>query len=227
MAWFPLPFGCRHSLLGSSCPAGEVPPSSQSAYQYPSLDLDPDEVSTFHMRQIRPGRVPPIPRGGGVHTTGQVPPVDACRFSAASPAPRYCQPSPGLTLTRSHQRFTRVHPSGLPLTCNPRMARESLGSTLSFAPRRYQRRTSRRGRALEHTPGATSSTTPPTSNDEPLNTCDLVSHHLESASRFDDHGPSTSPESLTEQALSLIYTPTTPFDLEAPGLTSLSTNQHA
>ena len=40
-----------------------------------------------------------------------------------------------------------IHPSGLPLACNPRMGREPSGFPLSFAPRRYQRRTSGRGRA--------------------------------------------------------------------------------
>jgi hypothetical protein len=34
---------------------------------------------------------------------------------------------PRLTLTRRHQGFTHVHPSGLPLTCDPRMEREPLG----------------------------------------------------------------------------------------------------
>ena len=51
-------------------------------------DPDQDGVSTFHMRKTRPGRVPPRSRGGGVHATGQMPPVAACRFAAASPAPR-------------------------------------------------------------------------------------------------------------------------------------------
>ncbi len=54
-----------------------------------------------------------------------------------------------------------------------------------------------------------------------------TSLHLESASRFGDHGPSTSPESPTGQALSLIYTPTTPPDLEASGLEPcLRTKRH-
>jgi hypothetical protein len=76
-------------FLSRPVPAGEIPPPSRSAYQGLRA-LDPDGVATFHMRQIRPGWVPPIPRGSGVHTTGKVPPVDACRFSAASPAPRSC-----------------------------------------------------------------------------------------------------------------------------------------
>jgi len=67
------------------------------------------------------------PGSGGVHATDQVPWVAACRFPAASS----CTPAtqsiyPGLTLTRRHQRFTRVHPSGLPLTRSPRMAQGPL-----------------------------------------------------------------------------------------------------
>lgn len=67
------------------------------------------------------------PGSGGVHATDQVPWVAACRFPAASsctPAPQSIYP--GLTLTRRHQRFTRVHPSGLPLTRSPRMAQGPL-----------------------------------------------------------------------------------------------------
>jgi hypothetical protein len=44
--------------------------------------------------------------------------------------------------------------------------------------------------------------------------------HVEGAFPFGDSGSSTSSESPTEQALSLIYTPTDPRDLEGPGLSS-------
>jgi hypothetical protein len=42
--------------------------------------------------------------------------------------------------------------------------------------------------------------------------------HAEGAFLFGRSGTSAITESLTGQALSLIYTPTTPIDLEAPGL---------
>jgi hypothetical protein len=73
------------------------------------------------------GGCPLCPGDGGVHTADQVPPAAACRFAAASPAPRSDIPSPGLTLTRRHQGFAHAHPSGLPLTCDPRTGRGSLG----------------------------------------------------------------------------------------------------
>jgi hypothetical protein len=45
-----------------------------------------------------------------------------------------------------------IHPSGLPLACGSRMEREPLGFPPSFGPRRYQRRPSGWGQALEHLP---------------------------------------------------------------------------
>jgi hypothetical protein len=50
--------------------------------------LDRNGVATFDTYELRPGRVLPLPRDGGVLPTGQNPPVGACRFPAASPAPR-------------------------------------------------------------------------------------------------------------------------------------------
>src|SRR6266536_200459 len=63
-----------------------------------SLELN--GVATFGAHELRPGRVLPLPRDGGVLPTGQNPPVGACRFPAASPAPRYSIPSVGPYVTR-------------------------------------------------------------------------------------------------------------------------------
>ncbi len=112
---FLLPFGRQRWLLGPSCSRRRAGPSSRSAYR--ADDPDPDGDSTFHMHETRPGWVPPLHRDGGVPTAGQMPPAAACRFSAASPAPRCRIPPTGLTLTMRHQGFTHVHPSGLLLTC--------------------------------------------------------------------------------------------------------------
>ena len=46
---FPLPFGHRHSLLGSSCARCGNRPSSRSAYQTQHLRLDPNGVVTFRI----------------------------------------------------------------------------------------------------------------------------------------------------------------------------------
>jgi hypothetical protein len=97
-------------FLGHPVPAGELG-LPHGRLTEPINGSDSDGVSTFRTRETRPGRVPSMPRGGGVHATGQVPPAAACRFPAASPAPRSDIPPPGahfdeasskgsLTLTR-------------------------------------------------------------------------------------------------------------------------------
>ena len=50
----------------------------------------PDSVGVpmFRTHEMRPGWVPPLPRGGGVLPTGAASPIGACRFSTASPIPR-------------------------------------------------------------------------------------------------------------------------------------------
>lgn len=69
----------------------------------------------------RPGRggCRHISRGGGVHAAGQVLPAAACRFPAASPAPRSRFHLPEAHLDETYRRFTHVHPSGLSLTYAP------------------------------------------------------------------------------------------------------------
>jgi hypothetical protein len=90
---FPAAFrraGVRFEVI--LCPLGDGP-SLRSAYQAPGLD--PNGVATFDTDQMRPGRVLPLPRGGGVLPTDTSPSVGACRFAAASPAPRWNIPSVG------------------------------------------------------------------------------------------------------------------------------------
>jgi len=50
----------------------------------------PDSVGVpmFRTHELRPGWVPPLPRGGGVLPTGAASPIGACRFPTASPIPR-------------------------------------------------------------------------------------------------------------------------------------------
>jgi len=78
---------------------------------------NPNGVTTFRMRETRPGRVPPKPRGGGVHATGQMPPVAACRFTTASPTPRSCFHLPG---AHFDEASTAVH-SRSPVRPSPRL----------------------------------------------------------------------------------------------------------
>ena len=66
--------------------------------------------------------------------------------------PRYRTPTRDVRLTRHQQGFRVIHPSGLPLTCNTRSERAPSGFPLSFAPGRYQPRTSGRGRVWNTNP---------------------------------------------------------------------------
>jgi hypothetical protein len=90
-------------------------------------DPDRNGVIALHTGQTRPGWVPPQPRDGGVLPAGLHYPAGACRFPTASPTPRCGYPSAESIVTRHHQGFTHVHPSGLPLTCSPRMERGPSG----------------------------------------------------------------------------------------------------
>ncbi len=96
-------------LLRPSCSRQGMGPSSRSAYQ---RLLDPDGVPVFRTRERRPGRAPPLPRNGGVHTAARGSTAATCRFPAASPPPQHHIPSPGPSVTRHHQGFTHVRPSG-------------------------------------------------------------------------------------------------------------------
>ncbi len=148
---FLLPFGDRHWLLGPSCSRRGVQSSSRTTYR--SASFGHDGVPTFHMRKTRPGWVPLLLRGGGVHATGQMPPVAACRFSAASPAPRYRIHLSGLILTKRFQRFTHVHPSGLPLACNAWMEQTPLGLSLELRTPPLPAAHVKVGTGPEHCPG--------------------------------------------------------------------------
>jgi hypothetical protein len=89
---------------------------------------DPDGVPTFRLHETRPGWVPSMPRGrrcshGRLGAPGRRLPLP----SGQPLHPGASTHHPRLTLTRRHQGFTCVHPSGLPLTCGPRVEREPLG----------------------------------------------------------------------------------------------------
>jgi hypothetical protein len=120
---------------------------------------DPIGVVTFRLVEMRPGWVPPGPRGrwfapGRSLDTGQhLPPSSGGPCSPAS-----CIPPAGVHVTRRHRRFTHVHPSGLSLACGPRAKQGPLGLSLGFAPRGHPRRTPGREQSLRTRPGTTSPT---------------------------------------------------------------------
>jgi hypothetical protein len=155
------PFGHRRSLLGSSCSRRGVGPSSRSAYHPPAAG---GPRRGFHVPHSR------VTTGVGAlstpGTSGAL--LTECRARPAPAATRAARPNtPPETSHRAeplfteHQRgFTRFTRPVCPSPVTSTMGRRSFGFPPGFAPRRYQRRTPRKGPGSEHAPG----TTPPTSS---------------------------------------------------------------
>jgi hypothetical protein len=89
---------------------------------------DPDGVATFRAHELRPGWVPSLPRGLRCpHGRQVIPGRRTPPCSGPSLYPRPATHHRRLLITRHHQGFTVVHPSGLPLACSPRVEREPSG----------------------------------------------------------------------------------------------------
>jgi hypothetical protein len=111
--------------------------------------LDPIGVVAFRMRELRPGWVSPEPRGRRCAPDRRAPVQPApAAFLRPVPTTRWCSPSAGACLTRHHQGFIRIHPSGLPQPVTHRWDEGPWALTSGFAPRGYPQRTLRRGQAL-------------------------------------------------------------------------------
>jgi hypothetical protein len=98
-------------------------------------------------------------------TTVLIPTEDRPQPTSAAPprpvlTPRYNIPSSRAPSYEASPRVQAIHPPDLPLACSPQMEREPLGFPPSFEPRwpGARRRTSRRGRAIEHGPETTLTT---------------------------------------------------------------------
>src|SRR5215470_7007971 len=125
---FPLPYGTPALASWASCSRQGLRPSLPPAYRHHLTAPDPGGVSTFRMRELRPGWAPPLPRGQRCSRSRRrfarlplaVPP-------RPGPAPRSCIHLPEPWVTRHHQGFTHVRPSGLPLARASRMERDTLG----------------------------------------------------------------------------------------------------
>jgi hypothetical protein len=98
---------------------------------------DLDGVSMFRTNEIRVGSGAPCTPGLRCSHSRRNRFDCRCRFSATSPALRCFSHLPELPITKPHQGFTLVHPSTLPLACDPRTGRRPLGFPLSFAPHSY------------------------------------------------------------------------------------------
>ena len=82
-----------------------------------------------------------------------MPPIAACRFATASPAPGYYLHLTGLTLTRRYQRFTHVHPSGLPLAHRAWMEQAQIRLSLELRTPPLPATHVKVGTGPEHCPG--------------------------------------------------------------------------
>ncbi len=98
---------------------------------------DLDGVSMFRTNEIRVGSGAPFTPGLRCSHSRRKRISCRCRSSATSPALRSFSCLPELRVTKPHQGFTRVHPSTLPLACDPRTRQGPLGFPLGFAPHSY------------------------------------------------------------------------------------------
>jgi hypothetical protein len=125
---FPVAFRPPAFASWSSCARQGTGPSLRSAYRSLLPGPDPDGVATFRAHELRPGWVPSLPRGLRCPHGRQV--IPGRRMPPCSGPSLYPRPATHhrrLLITRHHQGFTVVHPSGLPLACSSRVEREPSG----------------------------------------------------------------------------------------------------
>ena len=154
-----LPLSCCLSAAGIGF-LGVLFPPGNPAFLTVGLPAAPRRRSrtltgfprSAHMRCGRAG-CPLYPGGDGVPSghrdvrDRRLPPCSGWPLP-----PRYRSPTRDVRLTRHQQGFRVIHPSGLPLTCGTRPERAPSGFPLSFAPGRYQPRTSGQGRVPNTNP---------------------------------------------------------------------------
>jgi hypothetical protein len=161
---FPLPFGCRPSLLGHPVPARELgsPYGRLTGAWHRTLTGFPCSARV----RCGWGRTSSIPRGRRCPHGRECSTAAACRIATAlSLSPRHCIPARKVTLTRHHQGFPGSHPApSLPLTCGPPSGQGPLGFPMSSAPGRYRPRTSWRGQVQTLTRSHVTGISQPPSN---------------------------------------------------------------
>ena len=153
---FPSPFRPPAFASWSSCARQGTGPSLRSAYRSLLPEPDPDGVATFRTHELRPGWVPSLPRGLRCPHGRQVFPgrrTPPC--SGPSLYPRPATHHRRLLITRHHQGFTVVHPSGLPLACSPRVEREPSGLSPRASHPAVTGGARQGGAGREHAPGPT------------------------------------------------------------------------
>jgi hypothetical protein len=138
-----VPVSCCLSAAGIRFLGLPVPPGD-SAFLAIGLPFtaegacwDLDGVSMFRTNEIRVGSGAPFTPGQRCSHSRRKRISCRCRSSATSPALRSFSCLPELRVTKPHQGFTLVHPSTLPLACDPRTRQGFLGFPLGFAPHSY------------------------------------------------------------------------------------------
>ena len=141
---------------------------------------DPDGVTAFRTHELRPGWVPPLPRGRRCSPGQVVSLTGACRSAAASPYTPPQLPIDGGSLTRHQRGFTQFT---RPVFPSPAAARMERAATSAF-PRashpadqepttHVEVGTGQRARTWNYSLNITSVDPPIGSS---LTTCDLASH---------------------------------------------------
>jgi hypothetical protein len=176
-----LPLSCCLSatgvrLLGVLFPPGDPAPLTVGLPAAPKGASGPWRGSTFHTHEVRPGRASSLPRGDGVPTTIGVSVVAACRLTTAGPYHPVLLSDAGCQIDEASTRVQCRSPFRPSLACDTRSERAPLSFPLSFAPSRYQPRTSGRGQVWNTEPSHVVGVTPNLQSTNLLITCDIVSH---------------------------------------------------
>ena len=177
------------------------PPYGRPTGQRP----DPDGVTAFRTHESRPGWVLSVAREQRCSSRlERVPNRRPPHSQRPVPALRHNNPSRGALHHEASTRVQAIHPSGLPLACDPRMERERLG----LFPELRTPPTSGRATHVEEGTGHRARTWNNThaTSDEPPTSCSLVScdlashrafqggrHHARHAAREIRAGPAPDP----------------------------------
>jgi hypothetical protein len=131
---FLLPFGHRHSLLGSSCARWGIQLPSRSACRQVSRRT-PSGLSRSACDRCGRGGRPLNPGDDGALPASQVRPAGTRRLPAAGPcSPASCQPVGGSANDEASSRIHLRSPVRPSPACGPRTEREPLGTSPGFAP---------------------------------------------------------------------------------------------
>jgi hypothetical protein len=165
-------------FLGLPAPAAGFHLSHDRPTLHHERCQDLDGVSMFRTNEIRVGSGAPFTPGLRCSHSRRKRISCRCRSSATSPALRSFSCLPELRVTKPHQGFTLVHPSTLPLACDPRTRQGPLGFSPRLRTPQLPVTHARAGTGIEHLPELRSRPISTSHPRNPLVSCDLMSHVL-------------------------------------------------